>query len=279
MKTSSSLWVYGLTGAGLAGAIIGGALWVYPLNGGNLAGHVLTWAMAGIVGIKLYMEGVEATEESRLDGFLGVAIPTAGARSDRREAAGNHANRFEQLEEQRVVAHPRVAPAAAERSECLKFAAQNPICTLATLDEEGEKPHVRTIFLWRADESGFYFVLFSTKRVSRQVKAHPQVELCFRNNPGDLGEARQMRISGKLEGLQNDRMQQQAAADDTLWKNLSGDSPRNTFELYRLSNYEVEFWEMDRLNRERGSDRFSELDSARPATHPHPRNLKVAPLG
>jgi len=254
-------------GIGTAGLIIAGASMVYPMTGTNLAGHILGWILAGFVGIKITLSAID-DEESWLEGTLQVAeeAPQAAAievktrRETLRSASLEHRGRTSwKPKEEPVLEYPgrlgrdgRVVagtlfhrPDRAEREECIRFAAENPICSLATVDEEDAgRPHVRTVFLWRADESGFYFVLFSSKSVSRQVKAHPEVELCFQNHPGDISEAKQLRLHGHLDLLKNHRLQEEASRDRSILNTLSGDGKDASLEVYLLSDYEMKFWQM-----------------------------------
>jgi uncharacterized pyridoxamine 5'-phosphate oxidase family protein len=39
--------------------------------------------------------------------------------------------------------------------DCIKFANENPVCYIATMD--GDQPRVRGFLMWFADEKGFYF--------------------------------------------------------------------------------------------------------------------------
>ena len=86
-----------------------------------------------------------------------------------------------------------------ELQECIKFANTYPVCFIATVD--GDQPRVRTVMHVSADESGFYYALLSMKHVSRQLKATPKMEVCYYTNPPGLGEARQMRVAGVAELL------------------------------------------------------------------------------
>jgi len=51
--------------------------------------------------------------------------------------------------------------------EYIQFANQNPVCFLATMD--GNQPRVRTVLLVKADETGFYFDLLSSKKMVKQL--------------------------------------------------------------------------------------------------------------
>jgi pyridoxamine 5'-phosphate oxidase len=82
------------------------------------------------------------------------------------------------------------------KEEILQFLKENPAFSLATSD--GNLPHVRTLQLHKADETGIYFMVGKFKDVYRQLSVNPYVEMCFRKD--DF----QVRISGKVENLDKD---------------------------------------------------------------------------
>jgi len=71
----------------------------------------------------------------------------------------------------------------------IKFATENPFCSLATT--EGDQPRVRTFMFWFGDEKGFYFETLAPKEVCKQLKKNPKVEVNFFNNAAEpqTGEA------------------------------------------------------------------------------------------
>jgi pyridoxamine 5'-phosphate oxidase len=82
------------------------------------------------------------------------------------------------------------------KEEILKFLNVNPAFSLATC--EGNIPHVRTLMLHKADETGIYFMVGKFKDVYRQLSLNPSVELCFHKDNF------QVRISGIAEKLDKD---------------------------------------------------------------------------
>jgi len=67
------------------------------------------------------------------------------------------------------------------------------VCSFATVD--GDKPRVRYMMPFRADENGFIFTTGKFKDIHGQLQANPSVELCF----WDQAENRQVRIAGRAE--------------------------------------------------------------------------------
>ena len=82
------------------------------------------------------------------------------------------------------------------KEDILRFLNENPSFSLATCD--GNIPHVRTLQLHKADESGIYFMVGKFKDVYRQLSINPYVELCFHKDNF------QVRISGQVENLDKD---------------------------------------------------------------------------
>ena len=78
-----------------------------------------------------------------------------------------------------------------DKKEILDFITKNPTAYLATV--EGNKPHVRAMGTYRADEKGIIFSMQSPKDVYKQLVKNPEIEVCyFANNV-------QIRVSGRME--------------------------------------------------------------------------------
>ncbi len=269
MSITGSTWIRGIIGTGIAIGIVVGATVLYPMSSTNLAGHILAWIMGGIVAIKMTLSAYDDNESwmempLEMESGEGLAGKSSVAEAASTEAfTMPHPARMQWKQtDQPILGFPPKAdrglsfalessfhqPAEEEKKECIQFAAENPICSLATVDEkERDRPHVRTVFLWRADDSGFYFVLFASKNVSQQVKAHPDVELCFQNNPSNISEAKQLRIHGNMDLLENRELKEKASRDRNILNTLAGDGNDANIEIYRLSSYEMKFWQMSNM--------------------------------
>ncbi len=82
------------------------------------------------------------------------------------------------------------------KEDIYRFLEENPFFALATSDSN--VPHVRTLRMHKADETGIYFMTGKFKDVYRQLSLNPVVELCFSNR--DF----QVRVSGRVENLDRD---------------------------------------------------------------------------
>ncbi len=124
--------------------------------------------------------------------------------------------------------------------DCIKFATDNPVCYLATAD--GDQPRVRTVYLWYADESGFYFVVMSGKEVTKQLQQNPKVEVCFFNNAGDPPSWKQMRVAGEMEFLEDEETLEKAYQNRSFLDRFVGFSVKPLVRPCRIATGEAQFW-------------------------------------
>ena len=135
-----------------------------------------------------------------------------------------------------------------------KFATENPVCYVATMD--GDQPRVRGFLLWYADESGFYFITMSSKEVSKQLQKNPKVEVCFYNNPAELMGAKQMRVTGEIEFLEDEETLDKAYETRSFLDELLGESGRPVTQVFRISTGEAHFWTLPDNLKEPGLERL-----------------------
>ena len=124
--------------------------------------------------------------------------------------------------------------------DCIEFANEHPVCYLATTD--GDQPRVRTLLMLLADENGFSFVTFSPKELVKSLKANPKVEVCFYNNPAELGDAKQMRVTGKVKFLTDKETLDKAYETRTFLEPLAGRPLRPITEVFQIYTGEAHFW-------------------------------------
>lgn len=124
--------------------------------------------------------------------------------------------------------------------DCIQFAAEHPICFVATTD--GDQPRVRALALWFANEDGFYFSTLSPKQLYGQLKTNSKVQVCFYNNPADLMDAKQMRVTGEVEFVDDQELRQRAAAEGAFLEELTGRLLGHLWENFRLHSGEACFW-------------------------------------
>ncbi|AFS79625.1 pyridoxamine 5'-phosphate oxidase domain-containing protein, FMN-binding protein [Gottschalkia acidurici 9a] len=124
-------------------------------------------------------------------------------------------------------------------NEIIKFANENQSCFLSTIDEN--KPRVRGMLMWFADESGFYFHTSSTKQLYLQLVANNNIELCFLSS-GD--NSKMMRVNGKISFL-NDNILKEKLLKERPWLNqMSEDDIDNFLIVFKVYTGECHFWTM-----------------------------------
>ena len=85
------------------------------------------------------------------------------------------------------------------KNEVFDFLNANPVFHLATV--EGNKPHVRGMLMYRADENGIIFHTGKMKDLHKQLTKNPNVEIGFNNN--SFENLIQIRVSGTVELIED----------------------------------------------------------------------------
>ena len=137
--------------------------------------------------------------------------------------------------------------------ECVKFANENPVCYIATMD--GDQPRVRTVLHVFAKEKGFYYTVLTPKRVYEQLKANPKVEVCYYNNPEQLQDAKQMRVTGEIEWVDEPEANEKAHADRTFIDKIIGKPVKPLLAVFKIAHGEAHFWTLGDILKERELER------------------------
>ena len=122
--------------------------------------------------------------------------------------------------------------------DCIKFANENPICSLATVD--GDQPRVRILGFWFADETGFYFQSAIIKPFVSELKNNPKTEVCFYKSENGLGTM--LRISGSVEFITDEKLQEKVLNDRPFLKEFGITIGSPKLVLFRLAHGEAYFW-------------------------------------
>lgn len=129
-------------------------------------------------------------------------------------------------------------------NQLLSIANQNPVCHLATV--ENEQPRVRGMHMWYADETGFYFHTASCKQLAKQIVDNPKVEIAFYKPSENPMEMMAVRVSGKVEIL-NTKEYEQRLYKERPWLNDIGNAPEGTeLVVFRVSNGEAFLWDLSK---------------------------------
>jgi len=124
------------------------------------------------------------------------------------------------------------------KAEILAALNANPTCHLATV--EGDKPHVRGMGMYKADESGIYFQAWKIKDLHKQIAANPNVELCFNTKDG-----KQIRVSGKFEILEDLALKKEVEAKrGFMTKIIQEHGGYDVVAMYRLAHGKAVVWTM-----------------------------------
>ncbi|MFC1948482.1 pyridoxamine 5'-phosphate oxidase family protein [Chloroflexota bacterium] len=97
-----------------------------------------------------------------------------------------------------------------DKKEILEFITKNPIAYMATID--GDKPRVRAMGTYRADENGIIFSMQSPKDVYKQLVKNPETEICY------WAEGTQIRVSGRMEEIKDTKMKEEIVEARPFYK-------------------------------------------------------------
>jgi len=92
-----------------------------------------------------------------------------------------------------------------DKKEILAFITKHLTAYVATA--EGNKPHVRTLGTYRADENGIIFSMQSDKDVYKQIVANPETEICYYADDVKV----QVRISGQMQQVTDMELKKEIA--------------------------------------------------------------------
>ena len=123
------------------------------------------------------------------------------------------------------------------KSEVLDFLNRNQVCFLATI--EGQKPHVRGMRLYRADEEGIVFHTGKTKDLHKQLQENGEAELCC------AGDGIQVRVSGRMELVEDLRLKKEIVAARPFLKHMVDEEGYELLVVYRLKNGAATTWTME----------------------------------
>ena len=136
-----------------------------------------------------------------------------------------------------------------DQNDCVAFATANPVCFLASQDEDGVR--VRPLLLWFADGRGFYFMTMSPKRLSEQLHRDPRVEVCFYNGAEELPAAKSMRVTGAVEFIDDAELVHRVSDERAVLEGIIGRPLEPIAEVFRIASGEARFWTLADILRER----------------------------
>jgi pyridoxamine 5'-phosphate oxidase len=125
------------------------------------------------------------------------------------------------------------------KEEVLEFIRKNPVFSLATAEDN--RPHVRQMMLYQADENGIIFNTGENKDLYRQLCANPQVEICFYNPR----ENTQIRIEGTVEVLEDLELKKRIVKDRPFLKEWVDKEGYDVLIVYCLKSGRAVTWTME----------------------------------
>ena len=123
------------------------------------------------------------------------------------------------------------------KDEILKLIKANRTCFMATV--EGNKPHVRGMGIYSADENGIIIQAWTIKDIHQQIVNNPEVELCF----NDFKAGIQVRVSGKAQIINDLAFKQKVVEDRPFMKPIVEEKGYDVVALYRIKG-KATIWTM-----------------------------------
>jgi uncharacterized pyridoxamine 5'-phosphate oxidase family protein len=128
-----------------------------------------------------------------------------------------------------------------DKREILEFLNANQVFHLATA--EGNRPHVRGMLLYKADENGIIFHTGKTKDLHKQLANNPQVEMCFGN--GNFENMIQIRVSGIVELVEDITLKKEIVQKREFLKPWVEQFGYDPLAVYRMRKGVATVWTMD----------------------------------
>ncbi len=125
--------------------------------------------------------------------------------------------------------------------KCTKFANENPISWVATID--GNQPRVRALGMWFADENGYYFQIRADIDMYIQLKENPKVEAAFWK-PGEMFGT-MMRVAGEVEFLDDIKLKEKILEDRPFLRDFGFTPQSHDLVIFRISKGNAYFWTME----------------------------------
>jgi pyridoxamine 5'-phosphate oxidase len=125
------------------------------------------------------------------------------------------------------------------KKEMYEFLTANPMGFMATV--EGNKPHVRGMAIFRADENGIIYFTNHHKKVCQQLLANPETEVCY------FANGTQLRVSGRVEEIKDNKIKQEIVDKNQFLKPNIEKYGLDFMAVFRLKPVEASTWTMQNL--------------------------------
>lgn len=128
-----------------------------------------------------------------------------------------------------------------DKNKIFEILNANPVFHLATV--EGNKPHVRGLLLYKADENGIIFHTGKMKDLHKQLTQNPQVEMCFNN--GNFENLVQIRVSGTVELIEDLELKREIVQKREFLKPWVSQMGYDFLAVYNLKKGIATVWSME----------------------------------
>jgi pyridoxamine 5'-phosphate oxidase len=127
-----------------------------------------------------------------------------------------------------------------KKREIFEFLTANPVFHLATID--GDRPRVRGMLVYRADENGIVFHTGKMRDLHTQLTKNPKVEMSFNN--GSNEDLIQIRVSGAVEPLEDLGLKKEIVQEREFLKPFVEQMGYEPLAVYRLKDGTASVWTM-----------------------------------
>ena len=125
------------------------------------------------------------------------------------------------------------------KTEIIDFINTHLMCHLATVD--GDRPRVRGMMAYRADERGLVFHSGRAKDLVAQLERNPNVEACFFDPERRL----QVRVAGRAEILNDPALRDEIIAARPFLKTIVERFGPEMMVLFRVGGCVATVWTME----------------------------------
>ncbi|MDD5773836.1 MAG: pyridoxamine 5'-phosphate oxidase family protein [bacterium] len=126
------------------------------------------------------------------------------------------------------------------QKEILEFINKNMSCALATC--VNNKPHVRGMWMYRADEKGIIFHTGVMRDLYKQLRTNPNIELCFHN--GDPQNLVQVRVSGIAVPENDSKLREEIISQRPFLKPIVAQYGQECIAVFRVKEMAATVWSM-----------------------------------
>jgi pyridoxamine 5'-phosphate oxidase len=126
------------------------------------------------------------------------------------------------------------------KREILEFLNANPVFHLATI--EGDRPRVRGMLMYMADENGIVFHTGKMRDLHAQLTKNPKVEMSFNN--GSDENLIQIRVSGAVDLVEDLDLKKEIVEKREFLKPFVERMGYDPLAVYRLKNGTASIWTM-----------------------------------